>query len=173
MRLHDVEYHRRLHTSGRSHMHQICLGVWYQLVNGNENSGNSNHAGVALHAIHPPYAVENLGSGSGLCGKCFACLDAHKGCQLVHSSRGVLRVCKGITFRGMIHTVYAKGILQQRCLDFNDLLRSFDKSRWMTLDSPSSWALPSHAWIGIGDMHCTAGQTKNLSLKLAVLLLTS
>ena len=92
-------------------MHQIRLGVWYQVVNGNENGKNSNYAGAALHAIHPPYAVENLGSGSGLCGKCFACLDAHKGCQLVHSSRWVLRVCMEITVRGMIHMVYAKAML--------------------------------------------------------------
>ncbi len=144
--------------------------AWYQLVKVIENGKNSNYAGAALHAIHLPYAVENLGSGSGLCCKCFACLDAHKGCQLIHSSRWVLRVCKGITFRGMLHTVYVKGILQHRCLDFDNLLRSFDKSRWMTLDSPSSCALPSHAWIGIGDMHCTSGETKNLSLKLAALL---
>ncbi len=40
----------------------------------------------------------------------------------------------------------------------------------MTLDAPSSCALPSHAWIGIGDMHCTSGQIENLSLNLAALL---
>jgi len=86
---------RRLCTCGRIHMYQTRLGVWYH---GDENGKNSHNAGAALHALHPPYAVENLGSGSGLSGKCFACLDAHKGCQLVHSSCWVLRVCKGIAF---------------------------------------------------------------------------
>jgi len=111
IRLDDAEFHRRLCTRGRFLMYQTRPGVWYQDANGNENGKNSHDAGAALHAVHPPYAVENLGSGSGLCGKCFACLDAHKGCQLVHSSCWVLRVCKGTNVRGMLHMVYAKAIL--------------------------------------------------------------
>ena len=82
--------------------------AWYQLVNSKENGKNSNHAGAATHAIHPPYAVENLGSGIGLCGECFTCLDTHKRCQLVHCSRWVLRVCMGLTVNGMIHVVMQK-----------------------------------------------------------------
>ncbi len=111
MRLDDAEDHSKLCGCGRFHMHQIHPGVWFQVVNGNKNGNNSHDAGAPLHALHPPYAVENLGSGSGLCGKCFACLDAHKGCQLVHSSCWVLRVCMGPTVRGIIHMVYAKAML--------------------------------------------------------------